>query len=105
MFSEEFKAEMMGEFRKAMRDEICTLFSEMKPHVRIIDLPPFLTRAQLKELFHIKDTKASELLSRSDFPVLREAGGVLIPTHMLMQWVEINTDWVQSNTTYLKSIS
>ncbi|GGE58381.1 helix-turn-helix domain-containing protein [Priestia taiwanensis] len=63
------------------------------------ELPPMLTITQLMELLHIKRTKASELLSRADFPVFREAG-VLIPTHLLFQWIEKHTSWMEENTDY-----
>lgn len=89
------------ELREVIREEVKAAIQESLSQVK--ELPPFLTRSELKQLFHIGETKVSELLSRSDFPVLREAG-VLIPTHLLMKWVEANTDWVKSNTTYLKSI-
>jgi hypothetical protein len=64
-------------------------------------LPPLLTRKDLMELFHISQTKTSELLSRPDFPVFREAG-VLIPTHKLFEWIDRNTQWVEDNTDYFK---
>lgn len=70
---------------------------------RIQQLPPVLTREQLMELFHIKPTKTAELLGRSDFPVLREAG-VLIPADKLLEWIDDNTQWVKSNTSYFKVI-
>jgi len=60
-------------------------------------LPPLLTRTQLMEMFDIGATKASELLGREDFPVLREFGHPRIPTHLLMQWIEKHTDWIDSN--------
>lgn len=99
MFNISFNAE---ELRDVIREEVRAAFNESKSQIK--ELPPFLTRGELKQLFHIGETKVSELLSRSDFPVLREAG-VLIPTHLLMKWVEANTNWIKSNTAFLKSIS
>ncbi|MER2126330.1 DNA-binding protein [Solibacillus sp.] len=81
-------------FRTIIREEIKAA-TEKKP-VTIKELPAMLTRDGLKEFLHIGDTKAAELLSRADFPVLREAG-VLIPTHLLMRWIEDNTQWIQKN--------
>lgn len=61
------------------------------------ELPPFLTITELMDLLRIGRTKASELLNRKDFPVFREAG-VLIPTHLLFQWIEKHTQWTEENT-------
>lgn len=92
MLNVQFDAEA---FRKIIREEM-NAAKEQKP-VTIQELPAMLTRDELKDFLRIGDTKASELLSRADFPVLREAG-VLIPTHLLMRWVEDNTQWIQKNT-------
>lgn len=97
MLSEEFKAEIKQEFR----EELEKVFTP-KPLIR--ELPILLTRDQLKELFDIKDTKASALLGRSDFPKFYEAGRVLIPTKALLHWIDENTEWVNTHSTYFKSI-
>lgn len=65
------------------------------------ELPPMLTVNQFKEVLHIKSWKASELLGRPDFPVLREAG-VLIPRDRLFEWIDRNLDWVEENTNYFQ---
>lgn len=85
-------------FREVLRQEIKNAVADV---VQQNQLPPMLTRNQLKELFNIGDTKVSELLNRSDFPVFREAG-VLIPTHLLFKWIERNTRWLDENTSYFK---
>lgn len=90
-------------FREMIREEVQFVIANQQP-IQITELPPLLTRNQLKELLHIKDTKVAELLARNDFPVLREAG-VLIPTHLLMQWIEVNTQWIQKNTKGFRAIS
>lgn len=83
-------------FRKIIREEV----ERATVHIqKQNELPPFLTVTELMELLHIKRTKASELLNRSDFPVFREAG-VLIPTHLLFQWIEKHTSWVEENTEF-----
>lgn len=83
-------------FRQIIREEIQRATEHLQP---MKELPPFLTITELMELLHIKRTKASELLNRSDFPVCREAG-VLIPTHLLFKWMENQTEWVENNTEY-----
>lgn len=95
MLSEEFKTQIMQEFRTMIREEMSATLLEF--NMQLQQLPPFLTKAELKELLRIGDTKASELLGRADFPVLREAG-VLIPKHLFIQWVEANTQWIDINT-------
>ncbi|QTB24296.1 DNA-binding protein [Lysinibacillus sphaericus] len=101
MLSEEFKAEIKQEFRDLVREE---LEKALTPRPLIRELPILLTRDQLKELFDIKDTKASTLLGRADFPKFHEAGRVLIPTKALLHWIDEHTEWVNTHTTYFKSI-
>ncbi|WP_107951344.1 hypothetical protein [Lysinibacillus parviboronicapiens] len=101
MYSEEFKADIRKEFRQLFREELEKAFAP-KPLVR--ELPVLLTRDQMKELFNIKDTKAAELLGRIDFPKFHEAGRVLIPTKALLHWIDEHTEWVNTHTTYFKSI-
>lgn len=90
------------EFRTMIREELEQTLKEQQPS-QIRQLPPVLTRDELMEVLHISNTKASELLRRADFPVCREAG-VLIPTHLLMQWLEVNTQWIPKNTKGFKVI-
>lgn len=101
MYSEEFKAEIKEEFRQLFREELEKAFAP-KPLIR--ELPVLLTRQQLMELFNIRDTKASALLGRSDFPKFYEAGRVLIPSKALLQWIDEHTEWVNTNTKYFRSI-
>lgn len=83
-------------FREMLREEIKNAVADV---IRQNQLPPMLTRKQLMQLFSIGETKASELINRSDFPVMREAG-ILIPTHLLFKWIDRNTRWVEGNTDY-----
>ncbi|KOP68935.1 hypothetical protein AMS62_03350 [Bacillus sp. FJAT-18019] len=61
-------------------------------------LPPILTKQELMDLLDIKATKASELLNREDFPVIREFGHPRVPTHSLMIWIDEHTDWIRDNS-------
>lgn len=90
MFNINFDSE---EFRKIIREE---LEVNMPKQQMIEELPAMMTRSELKSFLRIGDTKASELLARADFPVFREAG-VLIPTHLLMRWIEEHTECIQSD--------
>lgn len=97
MFNIEFDTE---ELRKMIHEEVKKAVSEA---VSTTELPPLLTRKELMQLLHIGETKTSELLGRSDFPVFREAG-VLIPTKALFEWIDKHTEWVDTNTQYFKSV-
>ncbi|WP_397537844.1 DNA-binding protein [Rummeliibacillus pycnus] len=97
MFNIQFDTE---ELRKIIHEEVKNAVSEA---IRIKELPPLITRKELMQLFHIGETKTSELLGRADFPVFREAG-VLIPTKALFEWIDNHTDWIETNTTYFKSV-
>lgn len=61
------------------------------------NLPPLLTKTQLMDLLDIKNTKASELLNRKDFPVIREFGHPRVPTHSLLIWIDEHTEWIKDN--------
>lgn len=62
--------------------------------------PPLLSRSQMMDFLGIKDTKASELLNRQDFPVIREFGHPKVPTHLLFQWIDAHTEWVRENSEF-----
>lgn len=66
-------------------------------HALKSQLPPLLTKPQLQDFLDIGTTKASELLNREDFPVIREFGHPRVPTHLLMIWIDEHTDWVREN--------
>lgn len=87
-------------FREVLRQEIKEAVSQAIKHN---ELPPFLTKRQMMDLLHIKDSKAALLMARPDFPVCKEAG-TLIPTHLLFKWVERNTRWVELNTNYFDNV-
>lgn len=97
MFNIQFDTD---ELRQMIREEVKQAVSDA---ISTKELPPLLTRKELMKLFHINQTKTSELLSRADFPVFREAG-VLIPTKALFEWIDKHTDWVETNMSYFKSV-
>ncbi|GGA31369.1 DNA-binding protein [Psychrobacillus lasiicapitis] len=94
MLNVQFDAEAL---RQIIREEIREAVIDTQ---KARELPPLLTRKELMELLHIGQTKTSELLARSDFPVFREAG-LLIPTDLLFKWIVKNTKWVEENSNYL----
>lgn len=96
------------------QEEIQALAAEIKKHLIPMileeikaqnDLPALLTRKQFMELAEIGETKCAELFNRQDFPVNREFGHPRVPTALLFEWINRNTDWVQTNAPRLKSIS
>lgn len=101
MLSDDFKVAIMQELRELIREELETALAP-KPLIR--ELPYLLTKDQLMELFHMKSTKASKLLARADFPKIRDAGHVLIPSKQLLQWIDEHTEWVSANTTYFQKL-
>lgn len=101
---EAFREEFREIIREEMREAITDGEGKTIPTVKIVELPAMLTREELKQFLNIGSTKAAELLARADFPVLREAG-ILIPTHLLMQWIEANTQWIHKNAKSFTAIS
>jgi hypothetical protein len=69
----------------------------IEKHAFVNNLPPLLTKSQFQEMLDIGSTKAAELLNREDFPVIRELGQPRILTHLLLQWLESHTEWVDRN--------
>ncbi|OAB34238.1 hypothetical protein PGLA_25030 [Paenibacillus glacialis] len=69
----------------------------LERHIFKLSLPPLLTKNQLMDMLDIKNTKASELLNREDFPVIREFGNPRVPTQSLLAWIDEHTEWVRQN--------
>ncbi|MGM1022977.1 MAG: DNA-binding protein [Bacillota bacterium] len=59
--------------------------------------PVLFDKQQLMDFLRIGSTKASELLNREDFPVIREFGHPRVPLHALMVWIDEHTEWVRDN--------
>lgn len=97
----EFDYDKLAEsLRPIIRQEIQEC---MKERIETQELPPLLTVQHLKDLFHIKSWKASELMGRPDFPVMRQAG-VLIHRDKLFEWIDRHTQWVEENTKYFEVV-
>ncbi|MED3728556.1 helix-turn-helix domain-containing protein [Priestia filamentosa] len=90
----------MEQIRQAIREEVAKAAEEFQAKHQY---PPVLTMKQLQDFLNIKVTKAYELIKRQDFPVTREMGRPMVPTHMLLKWIERNTQWVSENTEYFNS--
>ena len=88
-------------FRNMFREIIAEEVAGALQDFRTTQLPPMLTKQEFMEVMKIKETMASQLINRADFPVFKEAG-LRIPTHLLFKWIEENTDWVAENTDYYK---
>lgn len=93
----------VGDLRQIIQEENEKIKKELLLETKSKQLPPLLTRKEIMQLFHIGQTKTSELLGRADFPVFRQAG-VLIPTKQLFEWIDRHTDWIETNTNYFKSV-
>nr|WP_244864927.1 DNA-binding protein [Xylanibacillus composti] len=79
-------------------------FEKFRDKIESSKWPPVLSRTKLMEFLGIKETKASELMNRADFPVIREFGHPKVPTHLLLKWIDSHTDWVEENSTYFNRI-
>lgn len=89
------------DLRNIIREEVDAATRHLKPRE---ELPHFLTRKEAKELMRISETKMSELMGRTDFPVCREFG-VRIYTEPFFEWVEANTQGIQPKATRIRSVS
>ncbi|MBW8350737.1 DNA-binding protein [Bacillus sp. IITD106] len=75
---------------------INTAVQQATAHIRHQnELPPLLTRKQFMEVAGIGESKCAELFNRRDFPVMREFGHPRVPTELLFEWINRNTDWVK----------
>ena len=92
----------LDDLRKIVREEVETAVKKVEARN---DLPPVLTRVQMMELLQISHEKASELLGRSDFPTIKEAGGVKIRTAHLFKWLDDHTLWSKEMPERFRSIS
>ncbi|WP_083679414.1 hypothetical protein [Paenibacillus amylolyticus] len=59
--------------------------------------PALMDKNELMDFLRVGHTKASELLNRDDFPVIREFGHPRIPLHSLMIWIDEHTEWIRDN--------
>ncbi|MFJ7841624.1 hypothetical protein ACIQXG_19510 [Lysinibacillus sphaericus] len=60
-------------------------------------LKALMTRKEFMNFAGIGETKCAELFNRRDFPVNREFGHPRVPTQLLLEWINANTDWVRAN--------
>lgn len=88
------------------QDELTALATEIKDQLIPVlvkeiktkqELPPLLTRTEFMDLVGISATKCAELFNRRDFPVNREFGHPRVPTDLLFEWINKNTDWIDEN--------
>jgi len=90
-----FKVEIdLDELSSVIRAAVAEAVSNQP---KVASLPPVLSKKQFMELLDIGSTKATELLNREDFPVIREMGVPRVLTHLLLTWMEEHTEWVRKN--------
>lgn len=58
------------------------------------ELPQLMTRRQFMEFANISEAKCAQLFNRQDFPVNRDFGHPRVPTHLLFEWIDMNTEWI-----------
>lgn len=54
--------------------------------------PPMLSKKELANFLGVSSSKVSQLVNRHDFPVTREFGRPLVPTHLLIKWIDSHTE-------------
>lgn len=82
------------ELKRMIREAVA---AEVKVVKHGADLPPFLNRKDFMELLGIGESKTAELFKRSGFPVTWEFGNPRVITHLLLQWAEQNSEWVDKH--------
>jgi hypothetical protein len=95
MFKVEFDIEKLKSIIDAAVSKAMEQYAPLPPISN--QLPLLMTKKQLMELLDIGATKATELLNRTDFPVIREFGHPRVPTRLFLEWVESHTDWINEN--------
>jgi hypothetical protein len=95
-----FKAEFDDNFINLLADKIADrAYEKLTERLSIYsDWPPVLSKSDLESYCGIKNNKASELLNDPQhFPVTRELGRPKVAKHLLILWIEQNTEWVKLN--------
>lgn len=95
----------VDDLRSIIREEVEAATKELRVgEGRIQQLPPLLTRKEFMEVMRISAPTAIRIMERPDFRVFR-TGKILIETEFLFDWIRKNSDWVDENTGYFRSIS
>lgn len=95
----------VDEFRSVINEEVKKVIgSQLEVQGRIQQLPPLLTREEFMKVMRISPPTATKIFDREDFRVFRE-GKLLIETAFLFEWIRKNSDWVEENTGYIRSVS
>ncbi|MBY0122194.1 hypothetical protein [Bacillus sp. S/N-304-OC-R1] len=97
MFTMQFDEQLIEQLANKIADRATDILAERIGSLN--NLPLIMTREEAMNVLRCGPTKMAELMARPDFPVNREFG-VKIPTHMLMKWIEKNTNWMELNTNY-----
>lgn len=80
---------------KKMEDMIQRAYKKGVDDARMkYELPPLMTRRQFMEFANISEAKCAQLFNRQDFPVNRDFGHPRVPTHLLFEWINGNTEWI-----------
>lgn len=97
---DELKAKLLEEELKAMFRQA---YEQGVNDARMkYELPQLLTRKQFMEFANISEAKCAQLFNRQDFPVNREFGHPRVPTKLLFEWIDRNTDWVGANAPMMR---
>ncbi|MBD8026457.1 hypothetical protein H9636_07265 [Ureibacillus sp. Re31] len=92
LFSKEEKQALIKELANELAPVLVDLIKKQST------MPALLTRKEFMEFVGVGETKCAELFKRHDFPVTYEFGHPRVPTSLLLEWINANTDWVRANT-------
>ncbi|MGX7596329.1 DNA-binding protein [Planococcus plakortidis] len=95
----------VDDLKGIVQEAVSEAVSQLKLERGMIkQLPPLLTREEFMEVMRISSKTATNIINRPDFIVYRK-GRILIETAFLFDWIRRNSDWVEENTGYIRSIS
>lgn len=93
------------ELKTIVQEAVSEAVNQVRPERGIIEqLPPLLTREEFMKVMRVSSTTATKIFDRPDFRVFRK-GKLLIETEFLFEWIRKNSDWVEDNTGYFRSVS
>lgn len=99
----------VGELRQVVSEVVSkevnkAIADQLEVQGRVEQLPALLTREEFMRVMHVSSTTATKIFDRPDFRIFRQ-GKLLIETEFLFDWIRRNSDWVEDNTGFFRSVS
>ena len=96
----QFGSEDLDQIRKIIREEFC---EGLKITSKSNKYPPTLTRKDLAEIFQVEQTAINKLVSMSTFPKFQHVKS-RYPRDLVLEWIEKNSTWVETNTNHYSKV-